>query len=294
MKTKNLIILTMSTLLLMSITLFAKAESAAFQVKVTGKGQPMLFIPGATCSGEEWKETVARYSNHYQCHVFTLAGYAGAAPVESKDYLDTYKTEIIKYIRDKKLNKVILVGHSIGGFLSLCIASEMHDHLQKVIIVDAMPFFAAAFNPNAKAGFNEEMAKNMLAGYDKMDTEKLRSSQRGIAKYLCADSTQWAKIAEWGVQSDHRTMAYTMSEMLGKDIREQISSIQVPVLVLAAFMPKPGSPLFTSEHVTDIFTKQYQQCKTCVIHVSPSAKHFIMYDAPQWYYQEIDTFIKAG
>lgn len=294
MKLKSLITLTMSTVLLMSAPLFAKADPLAFEVKVTGKGQPMLFIPGATCSGEEWTETVARYHNHYQCHVFTLAGYAGIAPIQPKDYLDTYKTEIIKYIRDKKLNKVILVGHSIGGFLSLCIASEMHDHLQRVIIVDAMPFFAAAFNPNAKDGFNEEMAKNMLAGYDKMDTEKLRSSQRDIAKYLCADSSRWAKIAEWGVQSDHRTMAYTMSEMLGKDMRQQIATIQVPVLVLAAFMPNTSSPLFTSEYVTDIFTKQYQQCKTCIIHVGTSAKHFIMYDAPQWYYQEIDTFIKAG
>jgi hypothetical protein len=34
----------------------------AFQVKITGKGQPMLFIPGATCSGDEWQATVAHYA----------------------------------------------------------------------------------------------------------------------------------------------------------------------------------------------------------------------------------------
>ena len=37
-------------------------NNAAFQVKVTGKGKPMLFIPGATCSGDEWQETVGHFS----------------------------------------------------------------------------------------------------------------------------------------------------------------------------------------------------------------------------------------
>ena len=45
MKLKSLITLTMSTVLLMSAPLFAKADPVAFEVKVTGKGQPMLFIP---------------------------------------------------------------------------------------------------------------------------------------------------------------------------------------------------------------------------------------------------------
>ncbi|QNK63631.1 alpha/beta hydrolase [Pedobacter sp. PAMC26386] len=282
-------------LLLISASLFAQSPvNKAFQVTVTGKGQPMLFIPGATCSGEEWKETVARYSKNHQCHVFTLAGYAGVAPINSSAYLDTYKTKIIKYINEHKLNKVILVGHSIGGFISLCIAAELKDHLQKVIIVDALPFYAAVFNPNAKAGFDEAKAKSRLANYDKMDETKLKTSQLLITSSLCADSTKWDMIAGWGAKSDHKTMAYTMTEMLGHDMREQISTIKIPVLVMAAFKPKPGYPMFTKEYVFSLYAQQYRLCKSCVVHITPSAKHFIMYDAPEWYYQEIDTFIKAG
>jgi N-formylmaleamate deformylase len=281
-------------LLLISAALFAQHPSTkAFQVTVTGKGQPMLFIPGATCSGEQWKETVARYSKDHQCHVFTLAGYAGVAPINSQAYLDTYKAEIIKYINDKKLNKVILVGHSIGGFISLCIASELKDHLQKVIVVDALPFYAVVFNPNAKAGFDEAKAKYRLANYDQMDEIKLKASQMIIASSLCADSTRWEMIAGWGSKSDHKTMAYTMTEMLGNDMRQHISSIKIPVLVMAAFKPKPGYPLFTKEYAKGLYEQQYQQCKSCEVHVTPSSKHFIMYDAPEWYYQEIDTFIKG-
>ena len=54
-----------------------------------------------------------------------------ASQTENPPYLDTYKDEIIQYIKDKKLKNVILVGHSIGGFLALRISTEMQQHLKK-------------------------------------------------------------------------------------------------------------------------------------------------------------------
>lgn len=73
--------------------------------------------------------------------------------------------------------------------------------------------------------------------------------------------------------------------------RQEIEAIKIPVMVLAAFQSMPQNPGFTSEYVRDIFTQQYSQCKTCKISICPSAKHFINYDAPEWLWSEIDTFI---
>lgn len=176
--------------------LFAQSfDAKAFSVNVVGKGEPMLFIPGLTCSASVWDETIVRYSKNYQCHVFTLAGYAGQAPVADTPYLETYKNAIVKYINDKKLENVILVGHSIGGFLSLRIATALQQHLNRIIIVDALPFYAGLMNPNAKVGFDEEMAKQSLAAFNKMDYEQLKINQLNTAKFLCADSTKWDMIA---------------------------------------------------------------------------------------------------
>jgi len=265
-----------------------------FEVTITGHGQPMLFIPGATCSGDEWSATVAHFSKTHECHVFTLAGYAGRAPLDNGPYLETFKTELINYIKTKNLSNVILVGHSIGGFLSLWIASELHERLNKLVIVDALPFFAGTFNPNAKPGFDETQAKTLLEAYNKMDDAQLKTTQLLTARTLCADSTYWDKIATWGAQSDRKTLAYTITEMMGFDLRTQIAEIKVPVLVMAAYMPVKEYPQFTKEYASSTFTKQYANCSTCKIVVSPPAKHFIMYDAPEWFLQEIDTFIQPS
>jgi len=294
MKTKLSIISVMFTFL--SITgfrLFAQTSDAkAFSVNVVGKGEPMLFIPGLTCSAQVWDETIARYSKNHQCHVFTLAGYAGQAPAADTLYLETFKNAIVKYIKDKKLDNVILVGHSIGGFLSLRIATELHQHLKKAIIVDALPFYAGLMNPNAKVGFDSEMAKNSLAALSKMDDKQLRINQLNTAKFLCADSTKWELIANWGAKSDRKTMTYSMYEMLGNDIRNDISAINIPVLVMAAFAPVPSYPAFTKAYVLSSYRQQYAACKSCTVEVTQSSKHFIMYDAPEWLFSQIDSFIQ--
>jgi N-formylmaleamate deformylase len=56
----------------------------AFTVRVVGHGRPLMLIPGLTGTGAFWDETVARYQATYQCHVVSLAGFAGVpaqAPV---------------------------------------------------------------------------------------------------------------------------------------------------------------------------------------------------------------------
>lgn len=275
-----------------NIAMAKGAKYDAFTVKVTGKGQPMLLIPGATCSGDEWKETVARYAAKYQCHVLTLAGYAGTTPLSKGPYLETIKKQIEQYIADQQLEHVILIGHSIGGFLSLCIGTELKAHLDKIVVVDAFPFFAGTRNPNAADTFSEESAKKLFDFYSSLDDKALKENQYNTAKFLCRDSTHWEQIATWGAASDRKTLAYTITEMMASDMRKKVSAITVPVLVMGAYCKLPQYPSYTRESVKETYETQYKACSTCTVHIAAdNAKHFIMYDTPDWYFAELDNFL---
>ncbi len=265
---------------------------SAFSVEVSGKGQPLLLIPGATCSGHEWDETLVHYKGKFQFHVFTLAGYAGLAPLTNGPYLDSFRFQIEHYISENHLSKIILMGHSIGGFLSLLIGIDSLPEIQKIVVVDAMPFFAGAMNPAATAGFSEEKAKMTFAAYQSMNDSAMFRNQLAAAKYLCNDSTHWNQIATWGIHSDKKTVAYSITEMMGLDLRQSISSIQIPVLVLAAYSASPQFPAYTREFALKTYIEQYEACGKCSIDMAEGGtKHFIMYDNPVWMYKELDNFI---
>jgi len=65
------------------ITTVCSAQPAPFSVKITGTGRPMILIPGLLSSGDVWSTTVDRYKDRYECHVLTLAGFAGQPAIDA-------------------------------------------------------------------------------------------------------------------------------------------------------------------------------------------------------------------
>ena len=115
----------------------------SFRVHVTGQGRPMILIPGLMSSGDTWKSTVARYQDRFQCHVLTLAGFAGVPPIAAP-LLATVRTELAAYIRAQRLDRPVIVGHSLGGTLALALAADHPDLAGPLVIVDSLPFLAGA------------------------------------------------------------------------------------------------------------------------------------------------------
>lgn len=88
------------------------AQHPAFEVEVSGYGQPIILIPRYSCSGEVCNETVSHLKKKYQLHVLTLAGFSTAKPIQDDEILATVKSQIIQYVKDQKMIKPVVIGHS--------------------------------------------------------------------------------------------------------------------------------------------------------------------------------------
>ena len=69
--------------LLITGALQAQLSSEPIHVTVSGKGNAnaILLIPGFTVPGNSWETTVEQLESTYECHVVTLAGFGGEAPI---------------------------------------------------------------------------------------------------------------------------------------------------------------------------------------------------------------------
>lgn len=278
--------------ILLVFTSVARAQSDVdLKADVSGKGAPIVFIPGLISSGEVWSETVAALSGSHECHVLTLPGFAGQAPIAEGPYLEAFQASITTYIQDRGLTDVTLVGHSLGGFLSLKIGIDQPAFLKRIVVVDALPFLAGAMNPAAKAGIDSAMIRNYIASFAPYSEEQIRGMRRMSAKANVLDSTRWDSLVEWTMASDLATEAHAAVELMGTDLRADVAKIRVPVLVLAAFAPNPQFPTFTSEFVDRLYSTQFSAVPDVTVAVTPNARHFIMYDEPVWMVDRIRTFL---
>jgi pimeloyl-ACP methyl ester carboxylesterase len=62
-----------------------------------------------------------------------------------------------------KIEKPAIVGHSLGGLLALMIAAKAPDAVGKVMVVDALPFYALLFNPAATVEMTKPFAEQAKA-----------------------------------------------------------------------------------------------------------------------------------
>ena len=196
----------------------------AFRVTIAGPGTgsphganagaPLVLIPGLASPGAVWDGTVRRLCVQRQCHVLTLAGFAGTPAIAAQ-------------LRDRVLNA---------------------------------------------------------------DDAAFAAQQRATAATLATAPDDAQRVAQWSLASDRKAMATSMYQMLSQDLRPELARIQAPTLVLGswagykAFMPRGA--------VQALFDSQYRQLPDVKVMLADTARHFIMYDEPEWLYARIDEFLK--
>lgn len=273
-------------LVLLFVVIFQCIDSSAqapFQVVVKGKGDPILLFPGFGCTGEVWNETVAVLSKTNECHIFTFAGFGNVPPIESP-WLVKIKDGVIAYVKANKLKKPILLGHSLGGTLSLWLAVEAKDMFKKAIIVDALPCSAALMMPGYSGEtipYENPRSKMMLD----MDSVSFSNMNAQAVSYMCLNTEKQNTIRNWMNAVDRKTYVYGYVDMLNLDLRKEIAAIKIPVTILAATHPDVAA-------IRKTYQSQYENLPTVTIRYAEHAAHFVMYDQPEWFVTNVKEAIR--
>ena len=286
---------TLQTCILLAGVLLAGASQAAapaaFTVDVTGQGRPLILIPGLASSGEVWQGTVARLCGPQaarQCHVLTLAGFAGVAPIAG-DLLAQAEQQLADYIVAKKLDQPAIIGHSLGGFLALKMAIDHPQQTGKLLIVDSLPALGATQLPSITRPQLQAMSSQMQAAMRAQDGTTYAASQRRTVSSMASAPADVERIIGWGQRSDRETVINAMGTLMASDLRQDVAKIKSPTLVLGTWIAYKDYAPRTAIEAT--FQQQYAQLPGVQIALADTARHFIMYDQPDWMVARIEQFL---
>lgn len=264
-------------------TVLAQSQTS-FQVSVTGKGQPILLIPGFTCPGSVWDETVKLLSQDYECHVFTLAGFGGVAPIKFP-WLPQVNEDLKQYIITTKLEKPIIIGHSLGGTLAIWLASQESLHIDKILIVDGLPAAGAMMIPNYNPDdlvYDNPYSNQQLT----MDNDSFAAMATMMSQGMSINPLAQKQISSWIMEADRKTYVYGYTDYLKMDVRENLKQIKAKTTILAAAKP------YGIDMVTQNYKTQFKNLDLYDLKIAEQSAHFIMLDDPKWFEQELRQFLK--
>lgn len=265
------------------LNVFAQTKSYPFEVLKTGKGkQSIIFIPGFASSGEVWNETKAAIEKDFTCYTLTMAGFAGAKPQPNPSF-ENWKTGIANYIKDNKIEKPIIIGHSMGGGLALAIAADYPELIGKIVVVDALPCLAALPDPSFKSKENNDCSATVNQMTAMTETQFYDTQKQAMPRLL-QDTSKLEMVINWSVKSDRKTFAQMYCDFFNTDLRDRISTIKCPALILL-------ESYFIN--LKAAIEGQYKNLKTANFQYADKGLHFIMYDDTEWYLAQLNTFLKS-
>ena len=105
----------------------------SYSLNKINEKNPIVFIHGVGLSKEIWEPQINFFKN-YNTLVYDLLGHGKTPLKKSKVSFEDFTKQLVRLVKELNLNKIHLVGFSLGALIARHFASEYSDKLSSLII----------------------------------------------------------------------------------------------------------------------------------------------------------------
>lgn len=275
----------------MNIAPAERFELGALLVERHGSGgRPLVLIPGLASGAWAWQGVVRAFSGKQAVYVVTLPGFDGRAPQEG-NMVDAARKGLRELIASRKLDKPVLVGHSMGGTLAFAVAEDAPELVGGVVALDGLPVMPQTEDmpPDTRAA----TARRMKAQVAQMTPEAFAGQQRQYMQTIgVRDMNAAAALAQLSARSSPAAVGQAMADVLALDLRPGLPRITAPVLEVAPYFDADAMQFGLTEQAKTEYYKSLLEGapKAEVASIAP-ARHFVMFDQPEELIDTIRSFL---
>lgn len=121
----------------------------------------LVFIHGGFADKGYWHNQVKRFGETFRVIAVDLAGHGQSGKNRAKLSMKTFAGDVKAVIEKEKLNRIILIGNSLGGPVALETTRLMPDKVLGIVGVDTFN----DFQDKRPAGFYKKLARSMRTNF---------------------------------------------------------------------------------------------------------------------------------
>lgn len=252
-------------------------DNQVVHYEVFGRGRPVLFLHGWLGSWRYWFPTIEVVSEHFRTYSFDFWGFGDSQRKQTQESIQAYSDQVIRFLDALGIDRVMVVGHSMGGMVALKTALSYPDRIMRVATVGApidgdslswllkltdRPFFADAF-------------------------ARMPWLRRNLFRFFLGETSDPAvsEMIDDSVKSSANTLRYAVSSMWRTDLRPELPRLRVPSLIVHG-----GRDDIVNPNQADLF----EQVPSAQVMMMPRSRHFPFLDEAEIFNDVLVRFLKAG
>ncbi len=233
-------------------------------------GIPVLFVHSFGGSTEHWREQLAHLRKTRRAIAMDLRGHGKTpAPLDSNYSVEALATDIEKVIDSLDLERVILVGHSMGGSAAISYAGKYPNRVAALVLEGAPGTISAAESKKIMASLKSDQYDMVMEAY--------------MSRLLKSASPATKNLERAGMNKLSKPVTIKMIQALFD---------YDPVPVLQKF---PGPSIIISPGAETQPTALFRSFPKIPHKVVPGTSHWIHLDKPADFNAILDAFLlKVG
>ncbi|MBA3533729.1 MAG: alpha/beta fold hydrolase [Ardenticatenales bacterium] len=168
-----------------------------------GNGAPLVLVHGLAGSTRWWRRNTRALSNHFKVYLVDLPGFGLSGQACA---LEDVTLSLPAWLDWMGLERVYLVGHSMGGYVSLRMAALQPERVEKLALIDSVGI-------PTKGGVQHMMLRLM------------RAMKHGSFSFI-------PTVVSDGLRAGIPTLLRLTNEICQVDARPYLPRIQAPTMVL--------------------------------------------------------------
>ena len=117
----------------------ASADGVRIHYRVGGKGSPALvFVHCWSCDAGYWREQLPVFARDHRVVAVDLAGHGASGDARERFTIAAFAADVAAAVKKERLDRVVLIGHSMGGPVALAAVPLLAGKVELVVGVDTM------------------------------------------------------------------------------------------------------------------------------------------------------------
>jgi len=202
-----------------------------------GQGTPLLLIHAFPADQQLWEPQQNALKAHFRVITLDLRGFGESAPVDGQAIgMTDYADEVKALLDQLHIDKAIIGGESMGGYIALAFLEKYPQHVEGLILS----------NTQSIADNQETKAKRESSAQDILENGTAGFIQGFLPKALSANTSEQNKAFLLGMLN-HQSAPAMASALRGMALRDDrsdtLANTSLPVLIITSDEDKLIPPL---------------------------------------------------
>ena len=245
--------------------------------EVYGRGKPVILLHGWLGSWGLWQETMAYLGRYYRTYALDFWGFGESGKKRETYAVQDFVSLVNQFMEQLGIMHAPLVGHSMGGTVSLSVAIRYPERVSKVVVVGSPIVGSSLAVPLKLAGMRPIafMLFNMMGTF--------RFAMKMASPIICRDE-RFADMMDRDLsRTTVESFLLSIASLRRTDLRPMLDQIKIPAMGMYG------------DRDVIVHPKQWQPMLKGIPHAQierfPLDGHFPMLEEPQDFSERLKAFL---